>query len=353
MKNLLLFFGVLFVLLSSLFSQSSGSFKQIDQWKHEGAFGINGFSFIDEQNRLVAGFAKTGHMIITRDKIIEFAPRGEGPDELTRVYTVFLYKEGLAFVERPDKIKIFTPKGETYSCKDTKWLKRGRYMHIIRDGIFYDNKFFLAGMEGIPPKGEPYNYNYPEYSYMKVYADNGDSLKQLVRKKITPPSLFIYMGSQVVGYNSDRVFVMLDNELKVYVVSTKSLEIVKEVQLELPPFYKKMPECFYAWKEYKDAAREQLIDLETWDMGYSSIQEIVVDGNYLVVQIRTPVEKMKKFALLFYHAETLKLERTVFLDDLLLDAKDGKYYCFANGNPGRDDNTDECIINIYRFKEKK
>jgi hypothetical protein len=145
---------------------------------------------------------------------------------------------------------------------------------------------------------------------------------------------------------------MIENELKVYVVSTKTLEIIKEVQLEIPPFYKKMPESFYAWKEYKDRS-ELPLDIEKWDMGYSSIQGIAVDGNYLVVQIRTPVEKMKKFALLFYNAETFKLERTVFLDDYLLDVKDGKYYCYANGNPGRDENTDECIINIYSFEEKK
>jgi hypothetical protein len=353
MKKSLLLFGVLLLLLSPLFSQSSGAFKQIDQWKHEGVFGINAFSFIDAQNRLVAGFAKSGNKIISRDKIIDFAPRGEGPDDITYYYTVFLYKGDLGFLERPEKIKIFTQKGETYIGKESKWLKRGPYYHRIKNGIFYDNKFFFVGMEGIPPENEPRNYNYPEYYYLKVYSDNGDALKQLIRKKVTPPSLFIYMESHVTGHHTDRVFVMVENELKVYVVSTKTLEIVKEVPLEIPPFYKKMPESFYAWKEYKNMISELPIDVEKWNTGYSSIQKIAVDGNYLVVQIRTPVEKMKKFALLFYHAETFKLERTVFLDDLLLDVKGGKYYCFANGNPGRDENTDECIINIYSFEEKK
>jgi hypothetical protein len=339
-------------MLSPLFSQSSGTFKQIDQWKHERTLGIDAFSFIDSQNRLVAVFARSGKIIISRDKIIEFAPWGQGPDELLSLCTAFLYNGDIAFVEDPGKIKIFTPKGETYAWKETRWLKRSLYIHRIKDGIFYDNKFFLAGMEGIPPKGEPYNYNYPEYSYLKVYADNGDSLKQLIRKKVTPPTRLLDMRIHVTGYNSDRVFVMTENELKVYVIPTKTLEVSKEVQLEIPPFYKKMPESFYTWKDFIEP-KELMIAAEEWDMGYSSIQEIVVDGNYLVVQIRTPVEKMKKFALLFYNAETFKLEKTVPLDDLLLDAKDGKYYCFANGNPGRDDNTDECIINIYRFEEKK
>lgn len=353
MKKSLLFLGVLLLMLSPLFSQGSGAFKQIDQWKHHRTLGIDVYSYIDSQNRLVAGFGRVGNIIITRDKIIEFAPRGEGPDEITRIYTVFLYKGDLAFVERPERIKVFTRKGETYVGKESKWLKRSPYIHIIKDGIFYDNKFFLAGMEGITPANEPYNYNYPEYFHLKVYADNGDSLKALIRKQITHPTRLLDMKLHVTGYNSDRVFYMAENELKVYVIPTKTLEVSKEVQLELPPFYKKMPENFYAWIDFKDPAKEIMIANEEWDMGYSSIQEIVVDGNYLVVQIRTPVEKMKKFALLFYNAETFKLERTVFLDDLLLDVKDGKYYCFANGNPSRDDNTDECIINIYRFEEKK
>jgi hypothetical protein len=352
MKKSLLCLVMLLIL--STFSQGSNSeFKRIDQWKHEGAFGIDLYSLVNPQNQLVVGLRLVGNMIITPDKIIKFAPRGEGPDEVTGFKTAFIYKGDLAIVERPDKIKIFTQKGETYTWKETKWIKRKQWIHVISDGIFYDNKFFFAGMEGIKADNEtPYSI-FKEYSYLKVYAENGDPIKQLIRKNFSQPTQFIQMTYQVAGYKSDRVFFMAENELKVYVVSTKTLEITKEVQLETPPFYKKMPEDFYAWKEYKDIARELMIDVETWDMGYSSIQEIVVDGNYLVVQIRTPVDKMKKFALLFYNAETFKLERTVFLDDYLLDVKDGKYYCYANGNPGRDDNTDECIINIYSFEEKK
>jgi hypothetical protein len=96
------------------------------------------------------------------------------------------------------------------------------------------------------------------------------------------------------------------------------------------------------------------IDVETWATGYSSITEAAVDGNWLVVQVRTCSTKEKKFALLFYNVENnFKLEKTVFTDDFLLDVKDGKYYCFANGDPGRDDDTDQCIINIYAWEKTK
>jgi hypothetical protein len=84
----------------------------------------------------------------------------------------------------------------------------------------------------------------------------------------------------------------------------------------------------------------------------SSITEAAVDGNWLVVQVRTCSAKEKKFALLLYNVENnFKLEKNVFTDDFLLDVKDGKYYCFANGDPGRDDDTDQCIINIYSWEK--
>ena len=68
--------------------------------------------------------------------------------------------------------------------------------------------------------------------------------------------------------------------------------------------------------------------------------------------MRTCEAKLKKFALLFYNAENFKLERTIFTNDLLLGAKDGKYYFYANGDPGRDEEAEEFIIHIYSFGDK-
>ncbi|MCP5105385.1 MAG: hypothetical protein GY950_18495 [bacterium] len=161
------------------------------------------------------------------------------------------------------------------------------------------------------------------------------------------------MSYFVIGYKTETVFVLIENELKVHIVSSKSLEVLKTVKLEVPAFYKKMPETFYAWKRYGNGNNNFARDLEKWDMGYSSMQKAVVQNGRLVVQVRTANPKMKKFALLFYNADTFKLEKTVFLNDFLLGAKDGKFYCFANGNPGRDEDTDDCIINIYSFRGKK
>ncbi len=341
-----------FLFLSPLFSKESYEFKRIEQWKHKTVTGSDFYSFINPQNQLVMFFRLIGHKLISANKIVDFAPRGFGPDEMEFFYTVFDYRGDLAALERPNKIKIYSLKDGTYHWKKSLWLKRTPTFHRVKDGIFYQNKFFFTGMEGIVDHPEKSLSNCDRYSFLKIYDEQGNSLKQLIQKKELKPTFIMDMKFHVVGYHSDRVFFMAENELILHVISTTSLEEIKVIPLEIPSFYKKMPPNFYAPAKKGGSTMTQ-IDLENWDMGYSSIQEVAVDGKYVVVSIRTANTKMKKFALLFYNADTYKLENTIFSDDYLLDIKDGKYYCFANGNPSLDDNTDDCIINIYSFRKKK
>ncbi len=354
-KNLAVGMVLLFLLLSPIFSQNEAEFKLVGQWKHEEIVGRDFFSYIDKDNHLVASLGRAGNLIITPDKVIKFAAFGQSPDELITLKTAFFYKGDLAMVELAEKIKIFTKKGETYRWKETKWLKRGPWVHFIKEGLFFDNKFFLSGMEGIYEEKGPLKSFYKAFFHLKVYAENGDCLKQLIRKPYDGPTLVMMMRYHLASYAKDRVFYLPENELKLLVISSKTLEVVKEVQLEVPSYYKKMPSTYYAWSDdqQQKSPAQQSREYEDWQTGYSAVQEMVVDGKYLVIQIRTEQEKLKKFALLFYNAENFKLERTVFLDDFLFDVKDGKYYTYANGNPAIDEDTDDCIINIYAFEKKK
>ena len=113
-----------------------------------------------------------------------------------------------------------------------------------------------------------------------------------------------------------------------------------------------MPDNFYVWKKYNNPKDNILNDIESWNMGYSKITNALVDGKYLIIQIRTCNTDLKKFALLFYNANNFKLEKTFFTDDFLMGVKNGKLYCFSNGDPGRDDDTDKCVINILEITEK-
>ena len=154
-----------------------------------------------------------------------------------------------------------------------------------------------------------------------------------------------------MGYK-DRVYFLSENELKVHVVSLKELKVEKEVVLEIPKFYKKMPDGFYGWKKYEGSDKGFTRDIEYWKTSYSRINKVIIEGDFLVLQIRTCSENLKKFALLFYNAANFKLEKTIYTDDLLLCSRKGKYYFFAGGDPGLDDEADEFKINIYSAQIK-
>lgn len=323
----------------------AGEFKLINQWKHDEVLGYDCLSFVNSDGHLVGSFFRCGPRVITPKTITAFAPRGQGPNEMTNITAAFPYKENLLAFEYMGKAKIFTPKNNTYVYKETKWFKTGQYIHVVKEGLFFDNKFFLTGMEMLGKSGQEV-----EVAFLKVYDESGKPLKSLVKKTYTSMNRFYEMPHHVIGYKSSRVFFLPANELNVTIISSTSLEVIANVSLKIPAFYKRMPSDYYAFKDYNKAKTTFELDMETWAMGYSAITEVAVDGNFLVVQVRTCSDELKKFAILLYNIENnFKLEKTFFTDDFLLDVKDGKYYCFANGNPGRDEDTDECIINIYSW----
>lgn len=337
---------VLILVLVPLLLQG-GEFKRVDQWQFEDAFLSKVFCVIDKDHHILGGFARDGCRMITPDKVVPFLRFGQGPNEVTIYRTGFLYREDLAIFERADKIKVFTKKNGNYVWKATKWVKRPKNLHAIKNTIFFNNKFFVAGYESTKRK------DINEMFHLKVYSDDGKPLKSLIKIDYGKDHQYILMQNFVDSYKTDTVFFMFANQLKLYVVSASKLEVIKTLHLEMPAFYKKMPESFYTSKKYKNAMKGLRLDVETWQTGYSEIQDMVVQNGQLVVQIRTANEEMKKFALLFYNADTFKLEHTEMTDDYLLDARDGKFYMFENGDPGLDEDTDSCIINIYSFKGKK
>ncbi len=344
-----------FLILSHLFSQNKTEFKRVAQWKHSPVFTTDVYSFIDKDNHLVAALRNEHSVIITPKKITPFGYLKQPPARLTGISTAFFYNDDLAIVAQPDIINVFTRKGGTYVWKETKALQRGQSIHIIEEGLFYHGKFFISGLEALKIDDNPKNRFLRRHFRLKVFAQNGTTLKNFCPVAIDGPTLQFEIISHLAGYHSDRVFFLAANELKLSVISADTLAVSKEVQLKVPSFYKKMPKTFYRWeRQYELATWEaRLKYLQDCDRGYSAIEEMVVDHNRLILQMRTANPKLKKFALLIYNADSFKLETTVFLDDYLLDVKDGKYYTYQNGHPARDEGTDQCIINIYSFVSKK
>jgi len=346
MKLTTKYLGVILIVFFILTVGVNGadSFKELDRWKLEDEpFGRRFVSVVDCDYHVVGGFFKSPIRILTPRKILKFGNYGQGPSDLTDAQAVFMYKGDLAIVERADKLKIFSKKDGIYKWKETKWFKRGKGPHKVRDAVYFDNKFFFAGHEGIS-----YSAGSQEVAFLKVFDHEGNVLKQLIRKTTPGDRRLWEMRYYIEPYGKEKVFFLAENELKVSVISSKELKVLDEIPLEAPSFYTKMPKEFYKFKK-ADGFAELNRELENWAMGYSAITETTLFKDKLILQIRTCSPNHKKFALLIYDVKSWKLERTFFTDDLLLGSRDGKFYFFANGNPGRDEDTDQCIINVLTF----
>jgi hypothetical protein len=339
-------FLFIFIILSIL-NYGNFELKFVEKWDHKNeTLGHIFFSIIDKDDHIVGTFYQYGNKIINKEKIISIIPRGQGPGDLTNMLALFKYKEGLAFVERPDKMKIFVKKNNNYIWKKTKWFKRGLLLHIVKDGMFYGNKFFFAGFETISIKR-----NIETAAFLKVYSPDGRPLKSLIKKTYKKSHQQYLMNRYVVPYKNKAILVN-ENELALYIVSINNLNNINKINLEIPKFYKNMPLDFYIWRKYNKPTENFLSDVETWAMEYSSINKVLVKGNYIIIQIRTCNEKLKKLALLFYDLRSFKLSRILYFNDYLMGEKDDKFYFYANGDPGRDKDAEECIIKIYKYKRE-
>jgi hypothetical protein len=341
-----LFIFIFFLLLARPQTGAEG-FSLVEQWHHDTEiFGHVRHSIVDTDNHIVGDFFKMPDQLISPQSVTAFAPRGQGPGDLMNSMALFPYRGDIAIVEMAGKIKVFRKKEGTYVWKKTVWLKRGRYAHIVRGGIFWANKWFLTGFNFLGMEKKT-----GRFALLTVYDEAGEHLKNLLKVEYSGPNRLTELDYYIVGVD-DRVFFLAENELKVKVIAADALKVIKEAPLKVPEFYKKMPADFYIFKRYDDPSENFSRDIEHWKTSYSRITGVVVDGNNLVLQVRTCRDKLKRFALLFYNIDNFKLERTVFIDDFLLGAREGKFYCYANGNPGWDEGADQCIINIYGFKDR-
>jgi len=346
---------LLYVLLFATPLLGVKEFRPIQQWNHgdQGIYTVICDALIDNDGHIVAAIGKVGLKLITPDRIVFFAPIGLGPSDIYMMSAMCNYKTDAAFIEMTQKVKIFTKKENTYKWKETKWLKQQYYPHIVHRALYFNDKWFLAGEKALEKDEKKKDKNQQEVILLKVYDTDGKPLAGLVNRVYEKANAHYLMEYYLAGHKSS-VFLIAENELNVYEISADGLKVVKETPLEIPAFYKKMPEDFYVFKKYDDDPLGFRRDYEYWKTSYFRIENISVEDDFLVIQIRMIQDPPhKKFALLFYNADNLKLEKTVFIDDYFIGSRNGKYYFYANGNPGRDENTDKCTINVYAFEGKQ
>jgi hypothetical protein len=350
MKKILIITGFLLNIAIFIYPLSTvEEFQKITQWNHgdKGFFKGIDDPLIDDFGHLVLPIGgKIGTFIISQKDALLFAPFGQGPSDISLLMATCHFQNDIAFLEYPQKIKIFTSKENTYVWKETKWLKQEYYSILAKDMLYINDQWVLGGYFLLKED------THKEFAEMvKVYNNKGKPIKALIKREFPSPNRNRDMDSYLTTYDG-RIFFMLENELKVYEISAAQMKVKKEIALTVPTFYKKMPADFYKFKRYTDD-KEYHLDYEKWKTAYSRITRVTVEDGYLVLQIRTPGKDQKKFAMLFYTLDNFELKHTLPIDDYFLGARNGVYYFYKNGNPGYDEGTDECIIQLYSFREKK
>lgn len=325
---------------------SAQNFKLVEKWDHGDVYlGYIYASLIDNDGHLLICSANVGIRLLTPKTIFTFAPDGEGPGEIMGFRAWIDLGTDIGILERQEKLQVYSKKNGNYVWKENLWFKRERYPLSVKNAIYHENKWYFTG-EG----SDNFDMNFAKLYNILVFNDQRQPIKKLLTWETRIKDQHRFMSNYIIPCK-ERLFFMKENELSVTIINSKDASVVKTVKLEQPACYKPMPENFYAFKQYKNIFKEMLIDHENWRVGYSRISKVVVDGNYLVLQIRTCNEKLKRFCLLFYNVNTFKLEHQVFMDDYFLGAHNGKYYAYRNGDPSLDEDTDRCVINIYQLNK--
>jgi hypothetical protein len=272
---------------------------------------------------------------------------GQGPSDLYIPYAACNCGDDIAYFEISQKLKVFTKKSNTYTWKRTMSIK-GPCPFEPRDLFFHNGKWFFAGHNV-----SLYDSKNKEttFFYFYAYTDKGEPIKGLI-SRTNPYKVDHSLMDYFLELSGNKFYLMKENELKVFLIDPDEIKLLREITLEIPGFYKKMPPDFYTFKEPPSGGMQFIKTIENWKASYSSITGMAADSGYLAVQVRTCSDKLKKYALLFYNTDTFKLEKTFFSNDFFFGASKGIYYFYANGNPGYDEEAEECIINLYSFKEK-
>ena len=266
------------------------------------------------------------------------APKGEGPGELKSPFNFFIKKNLIAAMETYGKISFFKIKKNSYEFQNSIFL---RPSNQIKSSVFEcGGKFYVGGFLFASPGGLSKGY------FLTIYDKSGKPLNKTLLLDFKRNSR-IYLSRTFIRRYKNRLFIILEFSPTIYWLNCGEEEIRGKIRLKMPDFYipmKKLPES-----PGGAITKRSLQEIyENWETSYSRIEQIEMDGDYMILQIRTL--KKPKFALLFYDLKDFSLREVYFVDDRLLGVKNGTFYFFANGNPGFDEEADEFKIKVYEKK---
>ncbi len=315
---------------------------------------------IDMDGNLLMSFAISNEIIILdKQEYKVLASHGQGPGSVTGTHVLGFDEANQLVVDEGISGKVHFFKKESpgkYTFDNFIWKgvgdMKGSSAVVSVDCAYVDNKMFIAGYRSHRISGS----NKFKFFWLQAYDTKG----KLIQDIYTEEKPYLKNGKRYdhvrawmfLDVYRDKLFFIRGNSLNVKIISSKRMVVEKEQQLQLPAYYKPMGEDCYIIPGKGHLSKNKFRDLITeWALSYSSMTKMLVHGKHLVIQIRTCNQKMKRFALLFYNAVTFKKEGELFSDDLLLAARDNRFYFYKNGDPYIDEDADTFDIQVFRLEQ--
>ncbi len=335
---------LVFFLISSesLVNGFSAKFELVDRWTHKDVFIGGGYvlgSLIKSKDEVIILFQIHRGKVVLKDKVTDLFVSGEGPGEVQLASTIFQEEDEVVVIDGFGKLNFLKNEDQGYKVKRTQYLKSfndGRTMSPRRV-IKFKGKYYV-GSWSYP---DPDRFLSDGY-YVNIFDPQKKMRKSILKRKYDRDYRgVIYLFPQLVTYG-EKLLVVLDYELKVNEIDPVKDEVIREIDLEKPAFFKK-PVNLWRYIAGQFSPRK----FQEWRLSYHRVTALEVAGEKLVLQVRTCSEESERFALLFYRLSDYQLEEVVMGNDLLLGYRDGFYYFLEGGDPG-DDDVEELKILLYR-----
>jgi len=343
---LLLPLSIFLILLRTgnlLASQPAKTLVEVDKWRYP-EIKLHGYIFdarIDDDDNLILMFFKDGIFVVSKSAAYPISRYGQGPGEITNWRTMYLNQVHLVDVETSGKLLFFKKVGSLYKYDKVEWIK-GLNNVFVKSAEQHNSRWFFTGFcydnEAALKKGKLAGH------FISVFENGNLKVKLLYRE--FPQKYYAHLIRTFIREKDDRFYVMIETEPKIYILDPQKLEITKEVKLQMPDNFIPAKEKTFLRRPDKPVP----LQYEEWELSYSRVENFLVSNDYLIVQIRNPFGQKGKFELLFYNPESFVLEKSLFINDVLLAEKNGAYYFLENGDPGLDEEAEKLIINVYKSR---
>lgn len=344
MKRNLLFISLV-LLLPYLWLFPTQKLELTQSWDHGNQdvySSIYGPLFTKNKEILLIIGAHNGSRIVSDKAIHTYAPFGQGPSEVNLPGAQCRYGEDIAILCFPNQIKVMSRQGDTYVWKETKWLQNRPMFTYLKALRHAWDKWYAAGFFSLEVLKQDKE---SEAAILTAYSGQGKIIEHFFKKSFQP-AFRHWEKDYFLESTKECLYLMVEDELKLYQLPHSNFDRGSARPLPQPREYIPIPPDFYRFKQTKDGGKDLFMDLNRWKTSYSAITYFSVEGDRLIVQIRTP-SQAQKFMLLLYDLKTHTLKSSYPVNDLFLGIKDGILYFYRNGDPNLDEDADTFVINLY------